>query len=60
VHEAKVAADLKSMRNNVAFAFFMMNAFWIIIIFMMQSVKDKVRVACGKSLLLLIYKMRIG
>ena len=42
VHEAKVAADLKSMRNNVAFAFFMMNAFWIIIIFMMQSVKDKV------------------
>lgn len=44
VHEAKVAADLKSMRNNVAFAFFMMNAFWIIIIFMMQSVKDKVSI----------------
>ncbi|XP_076444026.1 chitin synthase chs-2-like [Babylonia areolata] len=42
VHEAKMAADLKSMRNNVAFAFFMLNAFWIIIIFMMQSVKDKV------------------
>ena len=37
-----MAADLKSMRNNVAFAFFMMNAFWIIIIFMMQSVKEKV------------------
>lgn len=43
-HESKVAADLKSMRNNVAFAFFMMNAFWMIIIFMLQSVKDKVSI----------------
>ncbi|ESP01302.1 hypothetical protein LOTGIDRAFT_111741, partial [Lottia gigantea] len=43
-HEAKVSVDLKSMRNNVAFAFFMMNAFWMIIIFMLQSVKDKVSI----------------
>ncbi|XP_067667763.1 chitin synthase chs-2-like [Haliotis asinina] len=43
-HEAKVSQDLKSMRNNVAFAFFMMNAFWMIIIFMLQSVKDKVSI----------------
>ncbi|XP_064608019.1 chitin synthase chs-2-like isoform X3 [Liolophura sinensis] len=43
-HQAKIAADLKSMRNNVAFAFFMMNAFWMIIIFMLQSVKDRVSI----------------
>ena len=43
-HQAQVAADLKSMRNNVAFAFFMINAFWMIIIFMLQSVKDKVSI----------------
>lgn len=43
-HQAQVANDLKSMRNNVAFAFFMLNAFWMIIIFMLQSVKDKVSI----------------
>ena len=43
-HETKVSNDLKAMRNNVAFAFFMMNAFWMIIIFMLQSVKDKVSI----------------
>ncbi|BFY98509.1 hypothetical protein BsWGS_01548 [Bradybaena similaris] len=42
--EAKIAVDLKSMRNNVAFAFFMMNAFWMVIIFMLQRVKDKISV----------------
>ncbi|CAG5120237.1 unnamed protein product, partial [Candidula unifasciata] len=42
--EAKIAVDLKSMRNNVAFAFFMMNAFWMVIIFMLQRVKDKISI----------------
>ncbi|GAB1605132.1 chitin synthase chs-2-like, partial [Argonauta hians] len=43
-HHIQMTSDLKSMRNNVAFAFFMLNAFWMIIIFMLQSVKDKISV----------------
>eukprot|EP00106_Octopus_bimaculoides_P003471 XP_014770913.1 PREDICTED: uncharacterized protein LOC106869619 [Octopus bimaculoides] len=43
-HHIQMSTDLKSMRNNVAFAFFMLNAFWMIIIFMLQSVKDKISI----------------
>ncbi|CAG5126787.1 unnamed protein product, partial [Candidula unifasciata] len=46
--EAKVSVELKSMRNNIAFAFFMMNAFWMVIIFMLQRVKDKVSIVIPK------------
>ncbi|GFO13532.1 chitin synthase [Plakobranchus ocellatus] len=42
--EAKIAFDLRSMRNNIAFAFFMMNAFWMVIIFMSQRVKDRISI----------------
>ncbi|GFR89942.1 chitin synthase [Elysia marginata] len=46
--EAKIAFDLKSMRNNIAFAFFMMNAFWMVIIFMSQRVKDRISIEIPK------------
>ncbi|XP_059171416.1 chitin synthase chs-2-like [Physella acuta] len=46
--EAKITVDLKSMRNNIAFAFFMMNAFWMVIIFMLQRVKDKISLQIPK------------
>ncbi|CAL1526679.1 unnamed protein product [Lymnaea stagnalis] len=46
--EAKIGVDLKSLRNNIAFAFFMMNAFWMVIIFMLQRVKDKISIQIPK------------
>ncbi|KAK0040246.1 chitin synthase chs-2, partial [Biomphalaria pfeifferi] len=46
--EAKISTDLKSLRNNIAFAFFMMNAFWMVIIFMLQGVKDKINILIPK------------
>ncbi|XP_012941255.1 chitin synthase chs-2 [Aplysia californica] len=46
--EAKITVDLKSMRNNVAFAFFMMNAFWMVIIFMLTRVKDRISLKIPK------------
>ena len=46
--EAKIITDLKSLRNNIAFAFFMMNAFWMVIIFMLQRVKDRISITAPK------------
>lgn len=42
-YQAKVARDLKSLRNNGCFAFFMINALWMVIIFHLQLVQYKVR-----------------
>ncbi len=42
-YQAKVARDLKSLRNNGCFAFFMINALWMVIIFHLQLVQFKVR-----------------
>ena len=42
-YEAKVARDLKALRNNGCFAFFMINALWMVIIFHLQLVQSKVR-----------------
>lgn len=42
-YQAKVARDLKSLRNNACFAFFMINALWMVIIFHLQLVQYKVR-----------------
>ena len=42
-YQAKVARDLKALRNNGCFAFFMINALWMVIIFHLQLVQYKVR-----------------
>lgn len=42
-YQAKVARDLKALRNNGCFAFFMINALWMVIIFHLQLVQSKVR-----------------
>lgn len=42
-YQAKVARDLKALRNNACFAFFMINALWMVIIFHLQLVQYKVR-----------------
>ncbi len=42
-YQAKVARDLKALRNNGCFAFFMINALWMVIIFHLQLVQFKVR-----------------
>ena len=34
--EAHIAEQLKQMRNNVCFAFFMVNALWIAVIYLIQ------------------------
>jgi len=34
--ERAIASDLKTLRNNVCFAFFMLNALWITIIYMLE------------------------
>ena len=41
-YQAKVARDLKALRNNGCFAFFMINALWMVIIFHLQLVQYKV------------------
>jgi chitin synthase len=42
-YQAKVARDLKALRNNGCFAFFMINALWMVMIFHLQLVQYKVR-----------------
>ena len=42
-YQAKVARDLKALRNNGCFIFFMINALWMVIIFHLQLVQYKVR-----------------
>ena len=42
-YQAKVARDLKALRNNGCFVFFMINALWMVIIFHLQLVQNKVR-----------------
>nr|USH46112.1 chitin synthase chs-2 [Androctonus crassicauda] len=40
-HQARVAAELKELRNKVVFAFFMFNALFILIVFLLQLNKDQ-------------------
>ncbi|KAK3096905.1 hypothetical protein FSP39_004615 [Pinctada imbricata] len=40
VHQEKVAADLKSLRNNVVFGFFMSSALWIALTMQLQLLQD--------------------
>ncbi|XP_035215199.1 chitin synthase chs-2-like isoform X2 [Stegodyphus dumicola] len=40
-HQARVASELKELRNKVVFAFFMFNALFILIVFLLQLNKDQ-------------------
>ena len=36
--------DLRTLRNNAAFLFFMLNFLWLFIIFLLQVVQDQLKV----------------
>lgn len=42
-HEAKIKNDLKTLRSNAAFLFFMLNFLWLFIIFLLQVVQDQLK-----------------
>lgn len=42
--QARIAADLKELRNKSVFAFFMFNALFVLIVFLLQLNKDKIHV----------------
>lgn len=44
-HETKLSRDLKTLRNNAAFLFFMLNFLWLFIIFLLQIVQDQLQVS---------------
>ncbi|XP_069137723.1 chitin synthase chs-2-like [Argopecten irradians] len=41
IHQEKVAADLKNLRNNVVFGFFMTSALWIALTMQLQLLQDE-------------------
>ncbi|UJR08979.1 hypothetical protein I4U23_013229 [Adineta vaga] len=42
-HQKKMVRDLKSLRNNSCFVFFMINTLWMVIIFSLQLVAERIR-----------------
>ena len=42
-HQKKMVRDLKSLRNNGCFIFFMINTLWLVIIFSLQLVSERIR-----------------
>ena len=42
-HEAKITADLRALRNNACFLFFMLNFLWLFIIVLLQIVQDQLK-----------------
>ncbi|UJR37230.1 hypothetical protein I4U23_029939 [Adineta vaga] len=42
-HQKKMVSDLKGLRNNCCFVFFMLNTLWIVIIFSFQLVSERIR-----------------
>ena len=42
-HQKKIVSDLKSLRNNGCFIFFMINTLWLVIIFSFQLVSERIR-----------------
>ena len=42
-HQKKVVQDLKALRNNGCFIFFMINTLWLVIIFTLQLVSERIR-----------------
>lgn len=44
VKQARIARDLKELRNKSVFAFFMFNALFVLIVFLLQLNKDKLHI----------------
>ena len=44
VPQDRIAADLKDLRNNSVFAFFMINALFVLVVFLLQLNKDNLHV----------------
>lgn len=44
IHQARIAKDLKDLRDQSVFAFFMMNALFVLIVFLLQLNKDLLHV----------------
>jgi hypothetical protein len=42
-HQQQMVRDLKSLRNNGCFIFFMINTLWLVIIFSLQLVSEQIR-----------------
>ena len=42
-HQKKMVRDLKALRNNGCFIFFMINTLWLVIIFSLQLVSERIR-----------------
>lgn len=42
-HQKKMVRDLKSLRNNGCFIFFMINTLWLVVIFSLQLVSERIR-----------------
>jgi len=42
-HEAKIKRDLRTLRNNAVFLFFMLNFLWLFIIFLLQIVQEQLQ-----------------
>ena len=42
-HQKKIVRDLKNLRNNGCFLFFMINTLWLVIIFSLQLVSERIR-----------------
>lgn len=42
--QARIASDLKELRNSSVFAFFMVNALFVLIVFLLQLNKDNLHV----------------
>jgi len=53
-HEAKLVRDLKTLRNNAVFLFFMLNFLWLFIIFLLQIVQEQLKVGLMREISQLI------
>lgn len=42
-HETKITTDLRALRNNACFLFFMLNFLWLFIIVLLQIVQDQLK-----------------
>ena len=42
-HRAAIVAQLRALRNNAAFLFFMLNFLWLFVVFLLQVVQDQLK-----------------
>jgi len=59
-HETRLVRDLKTLRNNAVFLFFMMNFLWLFIIFLLQIVQEQLKVSLSVKVYLYITECGYG